>query len=231
VMRHFLAARPVATRPHRMGEPPPTAGLIATPSGKQAEAPGMRGAVSGAVDLAAVAAAADQRLAAASCTHEQPGGRRLAVLGLADIAWTNATIAAILASHACPARCGGTASSVTAKFRSAPCLPLDPSKPLPAVHQSVSLPRAKPARPRHSARSSTRLGNHCCAAKAECRRIYAGSDSHRQRDGTTDPTRLGPRSGRVQPRRVRRTRARHRVRDRAGLRGQAGSATAANGAA
>jgi hypothetical protein len=31
VMRHFLAARSVATRPHRMGEPPRTAGLVAPP--------------------------------------------------------------------------------------------------------------------------------------------------------------------------------------------------------
>jgi hypothetical protein len=88
----------------------------------------MRGAVAGAVDLTAVAAAADQHLTAASCTHKHPGGRRLAVLGLADITWTNATIAAILAPHACPARCGGTASSVTAKFTSAPCLPLNQNK-------------------------------------------------------------------------------------------------------
>lgn len=80
MMRHFLAARPVATRPHRMGEPPPTAGLIAPPGGKQAAAPGVRGAIAGAVDLAAVAATADLHLAATFCTHEQPGGRGIAVI-------------------------------------------------------------------------------------------------------------------------------------------------------
>ena len=38
--------------------------------------------------------------------------------------WTNATIAGILALHACPARCGARRRCGTAKSASAPCLPL-----------------------------------------------------------------------------------------------------------
>jgi hypothetical protein len=123
-MRHFLAARPVATRPHSMGEPPPTAALVAPSSRTLCVVAGAISAIAGAIDLTAIAAAADQRLAATSHAHKQPGRRGVTAVGSANIPWTNATLAAILASHACPARCRGTASSVTAKFRSAPCLPL-----------------------------------------------------------------------------------------------------------
>ena len=59
-----------------------------------------------AIDLAAVATTTDQRLSVAFRTHEQPGRRRGAVTGSADIPWTSAMIAGILTPHACPARCG-----------------------------------------------------------------------------------------------------------------------------
>jgi hypothetical protein len=69
-MRHFLAARPVATRPHSMGEPPPTAALVAPSSGTLAVVAGALSAIIGTVDLTAIAAAADQRLAATSHAHK-----------------------------------------------------------------------------------------------------------------------------------------------------------------
>src|SRR3954451_12297123 len=104
-MRHFLAARPVAARPHSMGEPSPPAALIA-PAGRTLRVvAGTISAIAGAIDLTAIAAAADQRLAATAHAHKQPGRRGVTAVGSANIPWTNATSAAILASHACPAPC------------------------------------------------------------------------------------------------------------------------------
>ena len=130
-MRHFLASGPVTARSLGMGKLPPAAGLVASPGITLGAAARARRAVTGAIDLAAVATAADQHLDATARAHQQTGRGRPAVAGAADAPWTNLTIDGILAPHACPARVWGTASSVTAKFRSAPCLPLDTGKPLP----------------------------------------------------------------------------------------------------
>jgi hypothetical protein len=93
-MRHFLAARPVATRPQSMGEPPPTAALVAPSSRTLCVVAGAISAIAGAIDLTAIAAAADQRLAATSHAHKQPGRRGVTAVGSANIPWTNATLAA-----------------------------------------------------------------------------------------------------------------------------------------
>ena len=45
--------------------------------------------------------------------------------------WTNASIAGILARHACPARCGARRRAQPPSLGSAPCLPLDTGKLLP----------------------------------------------------------------------------------------------------
>ena len=137
-MRHVLAPRPVAPCPLGMCKASPAAVLVAPPRITLGTSAGAAGAIIGAVDLAAVATTADQRLAAAAHAHEQPGRRGAALTGPADFPWTSATIGGILAPHACPARVWGTASSVTAKFRSAPCLPLYPGKPLPRLRRLVS---------------------------------------------------------------------------------------------
>jgi hypothetical protein len=105
-MRHIFAPDPVAAGPLCMGKPSPAAGLVAPARVTLATPAGTRGAVAGAIDLAAVATTTDQRLSVAFRTHEQPGRRRGAVTGSADIPWTSAMIAGILTPHACPARCG-----------------------------------------------------------------------------------------------------------------------------
>ena len=71
-MRHVFAARAVAARPHGMRQPPPTAGLIAPSGGTLGAAAGTPPALSGAVDLAAIATAADQRLGATARADKQP---------------------------------------------------------------------------------------------------------------------------------------------------------------
>ena len=111
-----------------MGKPSPAAGLVAPARVTPGAPAGTRGAVAGAIDLAAVATTTDQRLSVAFRTHEQPGRRRGAVTGSADIPWTSAMIAGIL-RPCVPSTVWGTASNVTAKFRSAPCLPLNTGKP------------------------------------------------------------------------------------------------------
>jgi hypothetical protein len=130
-MRHVFAPRPVASRPHGMPQPPPAAGLVAPAGGPLGTVAGTPRALSGAVNLAAVAAAADQRLGATARAHKQPGCRGAGVLGSIDVSWTNATIAGILARHACPARCGARRRAKPPSLTSAPCLPLDTGKHLP----------------------------------------------------------------------------------------------------
>jgi len=138
-MRHILAPGAVATCPRGVREPSAVAGLVAPSRVAQGAAAGTRGAVTGTIDLATIATATDQRLGPASRAHEHPRGCHLALVGPASMRWTNATIDWMMAPHACPARVWGTASSVTAKFRSAPCLPLDTGKPL-SRHQPPRQP-------------------------------------------------------------------------------------------
>jgi len=173
-MRHVLAPRPVAPCPLGMCKASPAAVLVAPPRITLGTSAGAAGAIIGAVDLAAVATTADQRLAAAAHAHEQPGRRGAALTGPADFPWTSATIGGILAPHACPARVWGTASSVTAKFRSAPCLPLNSGK-----HLSRQKPLCQPALAATRATPSPTPGNDplACgrhAAKITCSPFMRG---------------------------------------------------------
>ena len=103
-MRHVLLPGAPATRPCRVGQPTATARLVALTG----RAPGVISrhlcTSAGAIDLAAIAAAADQHLSAATRTHEQPGWRfhqrRLART------WTASAMLGIMPQHACSARCG-----------------------------------------------------------------------------------------------------------------------------
>jgi hypothetical protein len=82
-MRHFIATRPVATRSLGMSSTPSAAGLV-TPSGGALLAPprSLR-AVAGAIDLAAVAATADQSLGATIRAKKQPRRRRVTLFAAA----------------------------------------------------------------------------------------------------------------------------------------------------
>ena len=71
----------------------------------------------------------------------------------ANLPWTNASIAGILARHACPARCGARRRAKPPSLGSAPCLPLDTGKLLPR-----SLRPRQPASRRHPAVKSADPG-------------------------------------------------------------------------
>jgi len=117
-MRHVLLPGTPATRPYCVGQPTATARLVALTG----RAPGVISrhlcTSAGAIDLAAVATAADQHLSAATRTREQPGRRRL------NRTWTASAMLGIMPRHACSARCGARRRSGTWRFRSAPCLPI-----------------------------------------------------------------------------------------------------------
>jgi hypothetical protein len=71
-MRHFFTARPVATLSCSMAAPARSAVLVALSGALDGSTPGLPGTVPGTVNLAAVAAAADQRLGAAAGAQKQP---------------------------------------------------------------------------------------------------------------------------------------------------------------
>jgi hypothetical protein len=121
-MRHVLLLGAPATRPYRVGQPTATARLVAMTG----RAPGVISrhlcTSASAIDLAAVTAAADQHLSAATRTHEQPGWRFH--WRRPSRTWTASAMLEIMPRHACSARCGARRRSGTWRFRSAPCLPI-----------------------------------------------------------------------------------------------------------
>jgi hypothetical protein len=74
-MRHVLLLGAIATRTHRMAQATAAARLIALAGGALAVVPGLLRAAAATVDLAAIAAAADEHLSLAADTEEQPAGR------------------------------------------------------------------------------------------------------------------------------------------------------------
>jgi hypothetical protein len=173
-MRHFFAARPVAVLSRGMSPPPDRCVLVASARPPQRRLAGQPGAVAGAIGLAAVATTAHHHLGAAASAQEKPRRCSFALGGGAQNRWTNATIAGILTLHACPARCGARRRALTAKFRSAPCLPFDQGKLLPASPRprQPSIFRQSHVQPTHQADRIT--------ASRRPRQIYAGSDRHPQ---------------------------------------------------
>jgi hypothetical protein len=73
------------------------------------------------VDVAAIAAGADQHLDAASCAQIEARGR-FRLLGVSTDAWTNRAMGEILPRHACSRTVWGAAPMRTASCESAPCL-------------------------------------------------------------------------------------------------------------
>ena len=120
-MRHFLLVLlPGTIAPSTLGMLAATAvaRLIAPPGSALFAAPVLRGAVSLTVDVAAIAAGADQHLDAAS--RAQIEAR--ASICLFTQAWTNCATGEILPRHTCSRTVWGAAPMRTARLESAPCL-------------------------------------------------------------------------------------------------------------
>src|ERR1019366_2402688 len=130
-MRHFFASCPVPARPLGMRAPPMAAGLVTRTGGPLASPPGERAATSGAIDLAAVAATANQRLSAASRANEQACRWCIDMAGTTVDRWTNAALAPILTLHTCPARCRARRRTKLPGLSAAPCLFFAKDKLLP----------------------------------------------------------------------------------------------------
>jgi hypothetical protein len=178
-MRHFFSPRPVAPCPFGMRALSPAAGLVTRAGGLLASPPDEWAALSSTINLAAVAATANQRLGPAFRADEQPRRRGLIATGQVNAAWTAAVVGVILTPHTCPARCEGTAPSRTARLRSAPCLFFVTDSLLPCHpphRQAVRAMRRSIKSPKH--RSHTGVAG--CAAKVRNRRIDADSNRHRQ---------------------------------------------------
>ena len=71
-MRHFFAARPVATLARGMAASPRMTTLIALTGVLDREGPGALSALRGTINLATVAAAADHDLHPTACAKKQP---------------------------------------------------------------------------------------------------------------------------------------------------------------
>ena len=120
-MRHVLLSGAPAASTRRMVHPTAAARLVAPAGGTLSLTPGLSRTAAGTVNLAAVAAAADEYLRLAASAQEQPGRpfrRRRAA------AWTPSATGGIMPRHACSAPCGARRRTRAWQFRSAPCLPI-----------------------------------------------------------------------------------------------------------
>jgi hypothetical protein len=139
-MRHFLAARPVATCPRSMGEPAPD-GWFGSAVRQHANCNGGPVAHNRRGNRFAHGRSSCRSAPGTDIRRTHKAGRtpcRLRRIGRHHVDerhYCLDTRASILAPHACPARCGRSAkrNRRAAKFRSASCLPLDQGKPLPAL--------------------------------------------------------------------------------------------------
>ena len=169
-MRHVFASRPVSARALGMCEPPPAAGLVTGARRALAPPSGMRAAISGAVNLAAIATTANQRLGPTPSAQKKPRRSSGVMVGLADAIWTSARLSAILIGHACPARCG-------ARRRAEPPS-RDRRRACPQEGQAYPNIRRSVRAPSRAAASTSDTRHHCLdkarrSRQAHNRAIYA----------------------------------------------------------
>ena len=88
----------------RMGNATTAARLVALSGLAQGLAPGDLGTAAGTIDLAAIAAAADEHLRTATGTQKET--RRRCVRAIGPRTWTKSAMLGIMPRHACSARCG-----------------------------------------------------------------------------------------------------------------------------
>ena len=103
-MRHFFVAGPVTTLSRGMAASPCRTILVALSGALLRAAPDPLGAAFGTINLAAVAAAADEHRGLAASAKE-PTARGCLRLSFAQ-AWTTSATGGILPRHACSARVG-----------------------------------------------------------------------------------------------------------------------------
>src|SRR5215475_12321158 len=101
-MRHILPPRAIKQRPLGMRQTTPTAQLITSPGSALRLPPRFTRTLTDAVDLTAIAPAADDRQTTAAATPEQPRRDWVGFVRPADPVVTGAAIAAILPPHTCP---------------------------------------------------------------------------------------------------------------------------------
>jgi len=142
-MRHVVLSGAIASGPRRMVHPTAAAGLVAPPGRALGVAPRRLCTALCAVNLAAIAVAADNNLSLAARAQKQPGRRRRRGQ---KRTWTRSATTGILPRHACSARCGARRRSETWPLRSAPCRPRQSARFLPRakqVAQGRNPPRAQ----------------------------------------------------------------------------------------
>src|SRR6516164_4164578 len=120
-MRHVVLPGAPATGPHRMGQAPAAARLVAPTGGTLGVISGLLRTAAGTIDLTAVAAAANKHLRPTTDTNEQPARRRQR-RGLAH-AYTTITMLSIMPLQVCSARCWVRPRSGPWRFSSTSCLP------------------------------------------------------------------------------------------------------------
>src|SRR5258708_34364316 len=102
-MRHILLARSLGTGTQGMSAAAAVARLV-PPSGRALPlAPRQSGTAAGTIDLAAIAAAADEHLRAATGTQKETGWVCVRPVGLQT--WTRPATSELLSPHSCSARC------------------------------------------------------------------------------------------------------------------------------